>query len=168
RDERDDEQPPVPPLGGAALAHERLYGAPAEHGIHEHVVVDLVACRTGGGPVDRAQNPFVPERVEDGQEVGLTDCRVRGEVCSAMGDLRSGRRHEVVEDAGRDVALLAGERIESPFEMRANDRRGAAETVEGREAEQTRALSALRLPEPLHDELKERRLDPYLAGLQPR
>ena len=57
------------------------------------------------------------------------DAGVLGEVVGAVGDLRSRRRHEMVEDPRGHVPLLRLQRLDGLFEVGANDLFGTAELV---------------------------------------
>ena len=75
-------------------------------------------------------------------------------------DLRPGRRHEVVEEPRGDVLLLGGELGHRALEMLLDDVLRAPEALERLEPKDVGAGRALLLPQPLHDELEVRRLDP--------
>jgi hypothetical protein len=158
-EERD--QPPVPPLRLGALLLERplalVARPPCQDGIGEDVVVDLVAT------VDGSHDAACAQRSKHGAKVVLPHARVLGEIVGTVGDLRAGRRHEVVEDPGREVLLARAESPNCLVEMRADDRLGPSQLVQRLEPEDTRPLASLGLPEPLQDELQVRRLDPARA-----
>ena len=72
-----------------------------------------------------------PSLVQHRPQPRLRHVRILGEIVRAMRDLRSGWRDELVEDCRRDVLLVRRKRRQSAFEMRANDRVGAAEPSQG-------------------------------------
>ena len=103
---------------------------------------------------------MIRQRPEDGCDIGFGDTGVLGEVGRLLRDLGSGRRHEVVEQPGGDVLLRRLQRREGALEVVGDDPAAAAEPVEGLDAELVPAGADLDLPQPLHHELEERRLDP--------
>ena len=76
-----------------------------------------------------------------------------------MRDLRAGRRHEVVEEPRREVALVVVQTRERALEVLLDDLLGAAEPLQRRGAQRRRALFALDLPEPLEHQLEIGSLD---------
>ena len=74
------------------------------------------------------------------------------------------RRHELVEDRGRQLACPLVELCERVVEMAADEPLGAAEPLERRGAQRLRARAALLLPQTRHHELQERRRDAEVAA----
>ena len=66
----------------------------------------------------------------------------------------------MVEDARRNLPLVGRQRLDRPLEVIRDDLPRAAERVERLRAQRRRPGSPLDVPEPLHDELEIRRLDP--------
>ena len=132
----------------------------------EDVVADLEARRRlAGGRVDGAKNPLLLELAEDRLGNGDRHLRIAGEIFGAVDDAQPRGRDQLVEHAGRDRPLLVVEPRHRLVEVPADDPLGAAEAAEGRVPEDVRALLLLLGPEPRHDELEERRLDPRLLRL---
>ena len=153
---------PAAPMPPAGLLAGTLDGAlplvpdtPGEHCLREDVVEDLVPAT-----VVPAHDAVLRQRTEDRCDIGLGDTRVLGEVRRLLRDLGSGRRHEVVEQPRGDVLLRRLQRREGALEVVGDDPAAAPEPVEGLDAELVPAGGDLDLPQPLHHELEERRLDP--------
>ena len=79
-----------------------------------------------------------------------------------MGDLRTGRSYELVEDRRGEVALL-GVSEASAIEMRANDSLRSSQLVQRRRRNVREPASSFGVPQPFHDELEKRRLDPAVG-----
>ena len=97
---------------------------------------------------------------EDARGRGRTSASVRTrelrEVGRLVGDLRPGRRDEVVEEPRSDVALRGRQRLDRALEVIGDDLARTTELVERRGAQRRRAARALDVPEPLHHELQVR------------
>ena len=78
--------------------------SPREHGRAEHVVVDLVA-RRASVRCDGSEDALADELGEHWLELSVNGSGVSCEVRLRVGDLRSGRSYELIEDRGREVAL---------------------------------------------------------------
>ena len=160
-DEESDE-PSVPALRLVALSLQRPLALvprpPREHGIGEHVVVDLDSA------VDGPQDAALAERRQHRPRLSLAapprtrrDRRRRGRSSCP-------RRDEVVEQRAATSRWSGASACSASLEVRADDRLRTAELVERRAPQDAASLAlALRVPEPLHDELEVRRLD--AAGL---
>ena len=134
------------PLGG-----EQALGlvpvAPREHGRREHVVEDLVPRRPAASAGHAAQDARGVEGAEHRLEPLWLDSRIPGEVVHGVGDLRPGRRHEVVEEPRGKVALVLVETRERALEVLLDDLLGPSELGERRRAQHVRATLALHVPE---------------------
>ena len=81
-----------------------------------------------------------------------------------MRDLRLRAGDEEAEEVGGDRLLVGRERAERVEQMVLDDALRAAELVEPRERERMSLRRDGRAPEPVHDELEERRLDVLAVG----
>ena len=109
---------------------------------------DLEALRSlfSRGRRDGAQDPGVRagELFEQVADLGLGPAGVLGQVGDGVGDLGSGRRHELVEERSRRVLFLRVEAVQGGVEVGAHDLLGAAELGQGRDAHGRRAACRLR------------------------
>ena len=140
--------------------------SPGEHRLREHVVEDLVPrrCRlrrASAGCDGRRASPSTGRSSTTGTRPKF------GEVRDLVGDLRPRRRHEVVEDPRGDVLLRRRQLGHRAFEVLLDDVLRATEALERLHAT-LGARRPLLVPEPLHDELEVRRLDPAPVCDRPR
>ena len=82
-----------------------------------------------------AEDALVGEPGENWRDAVTIRAGVLCEVGGAVGDLRSRRRHQVIQDQRRSVALLVGECAQALIEMRAGDLVPASEPLERGESE---------------------------------
>ena len=126
-------------------------------------MVDLVSSPgtvLGAGTDD----PLGCKLPQDISSLLLSDLGITGEIAGPVRDLRSGRRNEEVVHRGRGVLLPGREIRHRMLEVVLDDLRGAAELGERLSPEQLRATFGLDLPQPAHDELQVRRLDPIVVS----
>ena len=129
---------------------------PGKHRFREDVVEDLVPATVV--PAHDAVCPTATPRTGVTSASGTPAYSARS--ARLLRDLGSGRRHEVVEQPRGDVLLRRLQRREGALEVVGDDPAAAPEPVEGLDAELVPAGADLDLPQPLHHELEERRLDP--------
>src|SRR5581483_9035505 len=161
RSRREPEQPAPLPARPLALAPELEAAAPGEERCREHVVEDLVARLTASGAVDAPDEAVVRERREQLPELGAREVGVGGEVVERVRDLRPGGRHELADQARGHALPLDRQRLERAVDVLAHDRLRAAQPAQRPEAQPPRAARPFGRPQPLEDELEERRLDPF-------
>ena len=138
---------------------------PIAHRIAEDVVEDLealaVGIPVGGGHA--AHDPQVgrAERDEHAGDLvgGLLGVIGGGEVVRRPADLRAGRRDEVAEDRFRDRLLALGQGLHRTVEVQAHDGRRPTDILQRRAPQDRGIVAGVGIPEPLHRELQERRLD---------
>ena len=143
--------------GGALLLQPPLgvvLRPPGEHGVGEHVVIELDRA------VERSDDSRRRQLCKHAADDVLGHACVLGEIGDAVRDLRSRGRDEVMEHACRGIALARFERAKRALQMRPQDPARASELVQRRAPEEIRTTFPLRLPEPLHHELQVGRLDP--------
>jgi hypothetical protein len=138
--------------------------APVQDGRGEDVVVELAADRAVLlGRRDRSQDaPALQPREGRLDRVGRRLRELR-ELVRRQRDLAPAGRDEEAERVGRRVALLVGQLRHRIVEVRAHDRVGPAEAPQRLAAQPRRSSGDLLVPDPLHDELQVRGLDPVGA-----
>ena len=149
--------------GRAALEPRRMEARlPVEQRLREDVVEDLVGRRVVDGPQDAGV--AAGQLLERSRDVVLPHAGEPGQVRPALGDLRAGRRDQVVERARHPPALRRRELGHRLAEVLADDLAQAAHRAQRRDAQLGRAALPLALPQPSHDELEVGRLDALPAA----
>jgi hypothetical protein len=143
---------------------------PGEDRLGEDVVEELVARAllvvSGCDGTEDAAALAAAQLVEHGGDLWLGTLCPLGQIGGRMGDLRLGTADEEAEAARRDVLLGECEPAERLEEMVLDDPGRSAECLEAGECERVLAGCNGLAPEPLEDELQERRLHP-VAGRVP-